>query len=426
MRRLIILLPAILLILTTSDLTSAARGILWLEITGYISPGTAEYVEEHIRSAGEYQAVLVTIDTYGGQADAMLRIVEAIQNSPVPVIGFVYPPGGKALSAGSFILLATHFAAMAPGTLIGSAQPVIGGVPATDTKIVNFFVAKIRSLAELNGRNPAEAEKLVTENKNFDPRMALDAGLIEATASNIEELLKIADGREVATARGRMRLQTDGQVLVRADMGIRSMAVSVLSDPLISGLLITIGIIALVAGLLSPGWGAEVAGGVMILLGLIGQGFNVNLVGVLLSIVGAGLLLFELHTPSFGAVGAGGIIALSLGLILLVGYPPTPAMVSPTWFSTLQTTLIIVAVATVGILAFLGYKALTLQRKRKPVSWEPSGIGRAVDQIEDGGEGFVVVSGEYWRARAVREVKQGQKIRVVGREGNVLLVEPVD
>ncbi len=425
MRPLIILLTPFLLLFAGIDNSSGSGGILWVEISGYISPGMAEHVEEHLRLARDYNAVLVTIDTFGGQADAMLRIVEAIQNSPVPVIGFVYPPGGKALSAGSFILMSTHFAAMAPGTLIGSAQPVVGGTPTNDTKIINFFVAKMRTLAESNGRNPSEAERLITENKNFNPSEALDAGLIEASTPRIEELLALADGREVNTIRGRVRLQTAGQVLVKSEMSIRSMAVSILSDPLISGLLITIGTLALIAGLLNPGWGAEVAGGVMILLGLIGQGLNVNLAGVILAVLGAGLLIFEFNTPSFGALGAGGIILLSLGLILLVGYPPSPALVSPAWFSSIQTTLIIVALAAVSILVFFSYKSLRVS-KRKPVSWEPEGIGRSVDQMEAGGEGYVIVAGEYWRARALKPISAGQKIKVVGKEDGTLLIEPQD
>ncbi|MEM1945216.1 MAG: nodulation protein NfeD [Nitrososphaerota archaeon] len=413
------------LFLISLETTTGARGVIWLEITGYISPGTAEHVEEHMRSARNYIAVLITIDTLGGQADAMIRIIEAIQSSPVPVIGFVYPAGGKALSAGSFILMATDYAAMAPGTLIGSAQPVVGGVPSNDTKIVNFFVAKMRTMAELHDRNPAEAEKLITQNKNFNPESALSAGLIEAIASSPEELLLMADGMEVNTMRGRVKLQTAGHELVRSGMSLRSMAISALSDPMVSGILLTIGIIALVAGLLSPGWGAEIAGGVMIILGLIGQGFNINLAGALLAAVGAGLLIFELHTPSFGAIGAGGVIALSIGLILLVGYPPSTTFLPASWLTQFQSAVIIIAISTVSVLAFLGYKALATA-KRRPVPWEPSGVGRAVDDIPDGGEGYVVVMGEYWRARAKGNVKMGARVKVVGKENNILVVEPSD
>jgi membrane-bound serine protease (ClpP class) len=130
-----------------------ADSVLWIEVDGYISPGTVRHFEEAFAVASRYSAVLVTIDTLGGQADSMLSIVELIQRSPVPVIGFVYPEGGKAMSAGAYILMATDFAAMAPGTIIGSGQPVSGGQPVTDSKILNFFAEKMGTLAELHGRN---------------------------------------------------------------------------------------------------------------------------------------------------------------------------------------------------------------------------------------------------------------------------------
>ncbi|GBC69270.1 hypothetical protein HRbin01_00966 [archaeon HR01] len=422
-------LAAILLLVLPAAIfqwASATDGkVLWIEVSGYISPGIAEHVEEHISQASSYSAVLITIDTYGGLADSMLRIIEAIQNSPVPVIGYVYPAGGKALSAGSFILMATDYAAMAPGTLIGSAQPVVGGTPTTDPKILNFFISKMRSLAEIHGRNADEAEKLITENKNFNPESALAAGLIEAVASDPEELLRIADGVEVKTLRGAVRLQTSGHILERSGMSLRSMAVSTLSDPLISGLLLTVGIIALVGGLLSPGWGAEIAGGIMILLGLAGQGFDINIVGAILALVGAALLVFELATPGFGAAGLGGVISTSLGLILLAGYRPSTSFIAPGWLIQLQTAITIIGIGAAAVILFLVYKALKA-RTREPVSWEPRGYGRSLDDIPAGGDGYVFVSGEYWRARALKDVKAGSRVRIVEKKGSVLVVEPSD
>jgi membrane-bound serine protease (ClpP class) len=235
----------------------------------------------------------------------------------------------------------------------------------------------------------------------------------------------MADGVVVKTLRGAVKLSTAGHTLERSDMSLRNTLVSTLSDPLISGLLLTIGIIAFVGGLLSPGWGAEIAGGIMVLLGLAGQGFDVNIVGVILAVMGAGLLIFELATPSFGVVGAGGVISLSLGLILLAGYRPSTAFIAPAWLSQLQTAVIIIGIGTASIIFFLIYKALKA-RARQPVSWEPSGYGKSLDDIPAGGEGFVFVLGEYWRAKALRDIKAGGRVKIVEKKDSVLVVEPAD
>lgn len=398
------------------------NAILWVEINGYISLGTATYVEEAFTHASQYSAVLITIDTLGGQADAMLKIVETIQRSPVPVIGYVYPAGGKALSAGTYILMATHYAAMAPGTLIGSAQPVSGGEPVTDSKVLNFFAEKMGTLAEAQGRNRDEAVKIVLENKNFNPQKALQAGLIEAVATDVEELLSNADGKVVKTLAGEKVLRVKGLPLTKVGPSITAGAVALLSDPLVSSLLITLGILVLLVGLTSPGWGGEVAGGLMIILGLVGQGLNINVAGALLTAVGVGLLLYELMSPGFGLAGAGGIFALTVGIILLGGYNPVPRFVAQEWLTRFQTTVIAIAVFAAAFLGFLGYKSYRAQKKR-PGEWM-SRYGRAVEPIEPGGIGYIVVDGEYWKAKALKKVGEQEKVKIVGREKGVFIVEP--
>ncbi|MDW8062615.1 MAG: nodulation protein NfeD [Candidatus Caldarchaeum sp.] len=396
--------------------------VLWLNIEGYISSGTVLYVEEGIASARGYSAVLITLNTLGGSADAMLRIVEAIQSSDVPVIGFVFPPGGKAMSAGTYILLATHLAAMAPGTLIGSAQPVAGGEPVTDSKVLNFFAEKMGTLAETHGRNREEAIRIVTENKNFNHQSALEAGLIEAVAGDVEGLLNAIDGRVVKTLDGEKILRLANAQLVRKEPGLTSSVVSMLSDPLVSSLLISLGILMLLFGLSSPGWGGEVIGGLMIVLGLVGQGLNINIAGAFLAFLGAALLLYELLSPGFGVIGASGIISLTVGIILLGGYSPAPVFVAQEWFTSFQLTVIVIALFMAGFLGFLMFKSFKAQRK-KPVEPELK-FGRATEDMDSGKEGYVFVDGEYWKAKAVKPVKQNQRIKVVGKQGGFLLVEP--
>ncbi|MEM1964795.1 MAG: nodulation protein NfeD [Candidatus Caldarchaeum sp.] len=416
--------PAVLFFAAILAACAQQPAVLWIELNGYISPGTATYVEEAFAQASQYSAVLITLDTLGGSADAMLKIVETIQRSPVPVIGYVYPAGGKALSAGTYILMATHYAAMAPGTLIGSAQPVSGGEPVTDSKVLNFFAEKMGTLAESQGRNRDEAVKIVLENKNFNPQRALEARLVEAVATDVEELLAKADGSVVKTFAGEKVLRVKGIPLIKKGPSMTASAVALLSDPLVSSLLITLGILTLLFGLTSPGWGGEVAGGLMILLGLVGQGLNINIAGALLAAIGAGLLLYELVSPGFGLAGVGGILALTIGIILLGGYSPAPAFVAQEWLTQFQTTVIAIAVFAAAFLGFLAYKSFTAQKKR-PREWV-SMHGRAVEDIKPGGVGYIVVDGEYWRATARRLVKEHERVRIVGREGGVFVVEPED
>lgn len=417
---------AILLLVFSALLLSSyseTPQVLLLTIDGYISSGTAMYIERMLTSP-RYVAVVITINTLGGSADAMLRIVEAIERSPTPVIGFVYPVGGKALSAGTYILMSTHFAAMAPETLIGSAQPVAGGEPVTESKVLNFFAEKMGTLAESRGRNREEAVKIVLENKNFNPSSALEAGLIEAVASDVEELLALADGRTVRTVAGEKTLSLRNAALTREMPGITESLVSALSDPIVSSILLSLGIFLLLIGLSTPGWGGEIVGGLMIVLGLVGQGLNINWAGAFLVVLGAVLLLYELLSPGFGVVGFGGLVSLTVGMILIGGYSPAPALVSPEWTGTLLMTVISTSMFIAAFLGFLIYKAVKAQRRR-PMGPEPK-VGRAVETIETGKIGYVFVEGEYCRAKAVKPVKENERIKVVGKENGVLLVEPLE
>jgi len=231
------------------------KKVLLVEVNGFISPATAEYLGSAVNAASQpgYTALLLTIDTFGGSADAMFKIVEWMQSSPVPVIGFVYPAGRQALSAGVYILMASDFAAMAPYTTIGSAQPIVGETPVTESKIINAYVQKMVGYARLHGRNETQAARFVTENDNLLPEEALKLHVIEAVAESPEELLRIADGTVVNTLRGRMNLDTSGAVIVRHGSSVRDFALKTLSDPLVSSILITVGFLSLILGLTTPG-----------------------------------------------------------------------------------------------------------------------------------------------------------------------------
>ncbi|MEM4298590.1 MAG: ATP-dependent Clp protease proteolytic subunit, partial [Nitrososphaerota archaeon] len=356
-----------ILILYASLLVPLAAGqgeIMWLNISGNISPATAEYITTALEGARGYRAVLITIDTFGGLGDSTFKIIDAMMESSTPTIVYVYPPGGQSLSAGTYILMASSLAAMAPYTTIGSAQPVVNGVPSNDTKLINFLVEKMRSMARLHGRNETQAARFVTHNDNLGPEAALRYGVIEMIAADISEILEKADGTKVKTIHGEITLNTRGARLVRVDPDVRIQVLQFLSDPLVSGLLLTLGVLILIVGLSSPGFGAELLGGVLIVLGLVGQGFNLNWAGLALIILGSVLILYEFYSGGIMAAMVGGVILLSLGLILLVRAPPGVIYVSQEWFNELQVAIGLVSAFGGGITAFILYKALRTVRRK--------------------------------------------------------------
>lgn len=407
-------------------LVDAQAPIMWLNIVGTISPATAEYVSTALEGGTRYSAVLITIDTFGGLGDSTFQIIDAILNSSTPVIVYVYPPGGQALSAGTYILMASGLAAMAPYTTIGSAQPVVNGVPSNDTKIVNFLVEKMRSMARLHGRNETQAARFVTHNDNLGPEAALKNGVIEVVASDVSELLAKIDGMSVRTLKGEITLQTRGAQLEKVDPGLRIQVLQFLSDPLVSGLFLTLGVLILIVGLSSPGFGGEILGAVLIVLGLVGQGFNLNWAGLALIILGSVLILYEFYSGGIIAAMVGGVILLALGLILLVRAPPGVIYVSQEWLNELQVTIGLVAAFGGGVTAFILFKMLRATRRRAYALAPLKETGRSVEDIDAGKIGYVVVAGEYRRAKALKPVKKDERIKVLGIENGLLLVEPLE
>ncbi len=267
-----------------NDNTIGNRTILWVDVRDFISSGTAEDISTALRStspatgssSSSFSAVILALDTPGGSLDATFEIIDAIQQSPVPVIGYVYPQGRSAWSAGTIILLATDYAVMAPVTTIGSAQPVQGTEPVNDTKVINAVAEKAVSLAELHQRNVTQAARFITHNDNLTPEKAMERNVIEAVAASPEELLAKADGVNVTTFNGEKVLHTADAQIIRYEPSLRTQLVNFLSNPLIATTLITIGFFVLIYGLTSPGFGVEIAGAVLIILGLLGQGLNIN------------------------------------------------------------------------------------------------------------------------------------------------------
>jgi membrane-bound serine protease (ClpP class) len=378
-------------------------------------------------SSSPFSAVILVLDTPGGSLDATFNIIDAIQQSPVPVIGYVYPQGTSAWSAGTIILLATDYAAMAPVTTIGSAQPVQGTEPVNDTKVINAVAEKAVSLAELHRRNVTQAARFITHNDNLTPEKALERNVIEAVAANPEELLAKADGVTVFTFNGQKVLNTADAQITRYESSLRTQLVNFLSNPLIATTLMTIGFFVLIYGIVSPGFGAEVGGAVLIILGLLGQGFDINWGAFALLAIGIGLVAYELYSPGFGAIGIGGIAVVAIGTLFMITQPVQPLLVTEEHLGNLATISIITIVPFAILMALVTYKVWKV-KKRKPMQFVlQSEEGVALDSISANRTGFVIVGGEYWKAKrgtgGESEINKGDKIKVVGKEADLLIVE---
>ncbi|SNQ61356.1 NfeD family protein [Candidatus Methanoperedens nitratireducens] len=402
---------------------TAGAQVLVVELKNTITPASDDIVSEALEAArlGDAQALVITLDTPGGGLEETKRIIQHIDGSPVPVIGYVHPKGATAWSAGTLILLATDVAAMAPNTIIGSAQPVEvtseGLRPVMEEKIVNAVVALAEEKAKQHGRNVTAAKEFITENLNLNAEQAKEAKVIEVVSPGIEELLTEVDGM---TVKGRV-LNTSGADYTFYTPSLRLLLLDLLTNPILASLLLLVGIYSLVFGLTSPGYGAEIFGVISISLGLIGLGFSVNIAAIFLIGLGMALLLFELYVSSFGLIGIAGIVCVVLGSILLVpvGYP---GLYSPEFQTTMLLSLLAPAVVLGVFLAFAIYKMMQV-RMRKPVMGGIVGdTAETIDELTPGTTGYVRYQGEYWSARSEERIEPKTKVVITGKDGHVLIV----
>ncbi|MCD4702747.1 MAG: nodulation protein NfeD [Methanosarcinaceae archaeon] len=426
-------LPFFLIIVTIFLLSPACASsqpaVLVVDLSDTITPASDDIIKEALATAegGEFEALIITLNTPGGGLDETLTIIEDMQQSSVPVIGYVYPAGTKAWSAGTLILISTDIAAMAPHTIIGSAQPVsmsAGGIePIEDDKIVNALVERATENARMHGRNVTATERFITENLNLNAQDALEFGVIEFVASDIEDLLNQVDGQIINDH----ELDTSGAEIIFHKPSLGLSIMDIISDPIISSLLMMLGIYGIVLGISNPGFGAEIFGVIAITLGLIGMGFDVNIAALFLIGVGVVLMVLELQAPGFGVLGIAGVVCLMAGSIFLI------PMDFPRWYTPAdvqQSMIFAVVVPTVIVglfFAFALYKVIEVRHRKPVIGEDPTGdIAEAIDPIGPDRPGYVRYKGEYWKTRSEDDIEVGDRVEITGKDGPVLLVKMSD
>jgi len=402
----------------------ATPKVIAVAVDGMVHPITVEIVGNAIDRARQENAamVLVRLNTPGGLMEAMRETIQKIESSRVPVVTYVTPSGGRAASAGFFLLESADVAAMAPGTNTGAAHPVALGVEmdaVMKEKVENDAAAALRSITTKRGRNSELAETAVRQSKSFTEREALDQHLIDLVASSEQELLARLDGREIVRFDGRREtLHTAGAQIEEYQRSLRQRIISSIADPNIALVMLVIGALAIyvefsMPGLIAPG----VIGAILVLLGLSAISvLPINWLGAALLLLAFGLFILEAKIASHGVLGAGGAVAMVLGAVMLINSPYPEMRIH---WSTAVSLALPFSLITVFLLS------LVIKARQSKVETGIEGMigetGAAVTELSP--EGKVFVHGEYWDAVSPRPISAGTRVRVTHIDKLKLTVE---
>lgn len=441
------------LILCGAAGASAAPGaVVQLQVDGVIGPASADYLVRGLAKAVDEgaQLVVISIDTPGGLDTSMRAIIKAILASPIPVASYVAPGGARAASAGTYILYASHVAAMAPGTNLGAATPVAIGMPGTPSKPagedkgeaqkdgeagkspqdamtakqVNDAAAYIRGLATMRGRNAEWAERAVREAVSLAAEEALAQKVIDYLATDLADLLRQLDGKTLQAGGGEQTLATAGAPLISHAPDWRTRLLAVITNPSVALMLMMIGVYGLFFEFSNPGSGVGgVLGGICLILALYAlQLLPVNYAGVALILLGIAFITAEAFLPSFGVLGIGGVVAFVFGALILID-TDVPGFGIP------LALIVTLALTSAGLILAIVGMALKA-RRRQSVAGDSGLVGSLVAiaavQADDPRSGWVALQGERWQVQGSEPLQPGQRVRVTARQGVQLQVSAVD
>jgi membrane-bound serine protease (ClpP class) len=419
------LVPLVLVVLVAPGRAAGAQPpVSLLEIEGAITPVTLRLISTAIdRAPGEgAQALVIQLDTPGGLERSMRSIVQKMMNAELPVIVFVAPTGARAASAGAFITMAAHVAAMAPATNIGAAHPVPVGGGQIDKesvkKITNDAAAFARTIAAERGRNADWAEKAVRQSISATEREAVRLKVVDLIADNVADLLVKVDGKTVKTVKGSVTLRTAEAPLKKVEIGVRDRFLGLITDPNIAYILMMIGMLGLFFELSNPGAILPgVLGGISLILAFFAfQSLPINYAGLLLILFGVVLLIAEIKVVSHGILTIGGIISMLLGSLMLFDAPEADLRVS--WWVILPTVGTTAAVFAIVVAA--GVRALA-QRSGMDYGGLLGEVAVARTSLDPRGQVFI--HGELWNAVAEDgAVAEGERVKVTAVDGLTLKV----
>lgn len=420
----------LLLLLTCFSNAYIVHTIYTVEINGIIGPYTLSQIERAISLAEQNNGlVLLLLSTPGGLADVTLQIMKEVGNSPVPVVGFVYPDYSYAWSAGTYVLMSTHIAAMAPHTVIGSCQPIAGGTPVNESKTLNALIGYLETVAKSYGRNGTFARLCITKNVNLGADEALRYKVIDIIANDIDDLLRKINGSSIVLRNQRVEIVVIGSAIQPVTPTPTETLQMWLSDPVVSSILSLLAFILLLTAFLT-GHPAAIAAAIILLVVSMFSILPTAWLSLVLIIMGASLIVFEI----LAGMAAHGVVAGVGAVLVIIGFLSAyPASVFgrelihiKDWW-LIQLGLYINIAVLVGFIGLIIYKAVAVHKVKPPSEFLTNlrGMeGVALDDIEPGVPGFVKVFGEYWKAVSDVPIKRGCKIRVLEVQGDRLKVEP--
>lgn len=390
-----------------------------------VSPIMVEYIKRSLANAEKEGAgvFILELNTPGGLETSMRQVVQEFQRTPIPVVVYVYPPGGRAASAGAIITASADIAVMAPGTNIGAAHPVQATgekmEEAMKEKVLQDMLAFVRSVAKEKGRNPSVLERMVKESISLTPDEALKEGVIDLIAGNRQELLEKLNGRKVKKHGKEITIKTLGVPVVEVEESLRESFLKVITNPTVAYMLLLIGFYGIFFELYNPGAVVPGAVGVVsLLLGLYGLGIiGINWLGLLLILAGILLLALELVTPTFGGLAIAGAIALAIGSLVLIS-PDSPYGDIPI---SIIATMVLTTVSFFLVVGRLGLKA---QKRKKMTGYEELIGEEGVAMVDfEKGKGKVFIKGEIWNAVSEDDIKKDDTVIVEQVKGLTLYVK---